>query len=226
MSLNPYHDDFSARLSLPKGHRDIIGGLWDEMGVLQRDYLLAHGMRGSDFILDIGCGSLRAGVQIVPVLEPGHYYGIDMLQDLLDAGWREEILPAGLEGKLPRGNLALSEEFVIPFPGVSFDIALAQSVFTHLPINHLRLCLYRLRPRMAPGGRFFCTFFVAPPSLPRDASMRHKPRGEVESFGWKDPFHVWREDIEFAVEGMDWRFEGLHDWNHPRGQIMAHFHAV
>ncbi|MBB3998890.1 class I SAM-dependent methyltransferase [Aureimonas pseudogalii] len=226
MSLNPYHDDLGARIAAPQGHRAVIGGLWDEMGARQRDHLLDHGLRPSDFILDIGCGSLRAGVAIVPVVEPGHYYGIDLLEPLLEAGYREEIVAGGLAGRLPRGNLAQSEEFAIPFAGVTFDMALAQSVFTHLPINHLRLCLYRLRPRMRRGGTFFCTFFIAPDTLARDASMRHPPAGEVESFGWRDPFHVWTGDIAFAAEGLDWQIDGIRDWNHPRGQKMVHFIAV
>lgn len=225
MSLNPYHDDFTERLARPHGHRDIIGGLWDEMGELQARHLADNGLAPTDRLLDIGCGSLRAGVRLVPMLDPGHYYGIDLLPALLEEGYEREIRPLGLEGRLPRENLHATDDFTIPFEGVLFDKALAQSVFTHLPINHLRLCLHKLRPRMREGGTFFCTFFRAPPELPRDRPMRHEPRGEVESFGWRDPFHVWDEDIRFAMEGLGWRFDGLRDWRHPRGQLMGHFVA-
>lgn len=226
MSLNPYDDDFTQRLAAPQGHRAIIGGLWDEMGALQRDHLLQHGLRPEHRLLDIGCGSLRAGVALVPVLHPGHYHGIDYLGALIEEGYRQEIVPLGLDTRLPRENLAEEQAFLVPFPGVTFDVALAQSVFTHLPVNHLRLCLARMRPRMREGGLFFCTFFVAPDTLPADETMRHPPRDEVETFSYRDPFHVWHRDILFAMEGLGWHLEDIAPWNHPRGQQMARFRAT
>ncbi|WP_062017358.1 class I SAM-dependent methyltransferase [Aureimonas sp. AU4] len=226
MSLNPYDDDFTQRLSAPDGHRNIIGGLWDEMGALQRDYLVDHGLRPGDRLLDIGCGSLRAGVMLVPYLAPAHYYGIDYLSALIEEGYEREIRRLGLDSRLPRENLAEERAFAVPFEGVTFDVALAQSVFTHLPINHLRLCLARLRPRMREGGRFFCTFFMAPDLLQTGETMRHPPRSEVETFCWRDPFHVWRRDILFAMEGLGWELEDIEAWGHPRGQEMARFRAV
>ncbi|MBB3996845.1 class I SAM-dependent methyltransferase [Aureimonas pseudogalii] len=226
LSLNPYDDDFSKRLAAPDGHRNIIGGLWDEMGSLQRDYLVDQGLRPNDRLIDIGCGSLRAGVALVPYLDPGHYYGVDYLGALLEEGYEKEIRPLGLVNRLPRENLAEERAFLLPFDGVVFDVALAQSVFTHLPINHLRLCLTRLRPCMKAGGRFFCTFFMAEDEVDASAGIRQPPHGEVETFSFCDPFHVWERDIRFAMEGLAWRLDGIRDWNHPRGQQMAHFVAI
>jgi SAM-dependent methyltransferase len=224
--LIPYDDDFTERLSAPDGHRDIIGGLWDEMGLLQRDYLIRQGLAPSDRLLDIGCGSLRAGVRLAPYLDPGHYYGIDYLGTLIDEGYAREIRPAGLATRLPRTNLAEERAFRIPFPGITFDVALAQSVFTHLPINHLRLCLHRLRPRLREGGVLHCTFFLAQDDHATDEPVRQAPHGEVETFSWCDPFHVWERDIRFAMSGLNWRLEAIEDWGHPRGQRMARFRAV
>lgn len=226
MTLNPYADDISEPLAAPDGHRNIIGGLWKEMGIRQRDYLLANGLKPTDKLIDIGCGSLRAGVVLVPVLDPGNYYGIDYLEVLIEKGYECEIRPLGLEARLPRANLAEERAFSIPFEGVIFDVALAQSVFTHLPLNHLRLCLARLRPRLRLDGVFHCTVFVAPDEHPVDQPMRHPPFDEIETFSWQDPFHVWRRDIEFAMTGLGWRLEAVEDWDHPRGQKMARFRAI
>lgn len=225
MTLNPYEDDLSALLAAPGGHRHIIGGLWEEMGEHQCAYLIAQGLLPGDRLLDIGCGSLRAGVRLVPFLETGHYYGIDLVPALLDEGFAREIVPLGLEARLPRENLAAADAFQIPFEGIEFDHALAQSLFSHLPINHLRLCLSNLRPRMRRGGVFHATFFTVPDDHLINAPSVHSPAG-VTTFGWRDPYHFFARDIAFAAEGLGWRLEGVFDWDHPRGQHMARFHAI
>jgi SAM-dependent methyltransferase len=225
--INQYENGFAERLAEPGAHRDLIGGLWDEMGQRQLDYLVAQGLLPEHRILDVGCGSLRAGVRLLPYLAAGHYYGIDAVPELLELGYEREIRPLGLNARLdPTTNLAATSDFAIPFPGVTFDVALAQSLFSHLPINHLRLCLAKLRPRMRDGAVFHATFFLAPDDLPYDRTVRQPPAGEIETYGWQDPYHYWRRDIEFAAEGLRWRLLSLDDWNHPRGQRMARFAAI
>lgn len=226
MAVNEYEQNFAVRLRDSDAHRTLIGGLWDEMGAHQFAYLVAQGLTPGSRLIDIGCGSLRAGVRFVPYLEPDHYYGIDLVPELLELGYEREIRPLGLAERLSRGNLAATDDFSIPFSDTRFDFALAQSLFSHLPINHLRLCLTRLRPHMAEGGVFFATFFVAPDGLAFDQSFRQPPVGEIETHGWKDPYHYWRRDIDFAVRDLAWAFETLEEWDHPRGQQIARFKAI
>ena len=65
----------------------------------------------------------------------------------------------------PRDHLRATDRFDCDF-GVKFDYAIAQSVFTHVSLNHIRLCLYRVARQMQPEGRIFATFFEAPASGP------------------------------------------------------------
>lgn len=226
MAVNEYETGFAARLAAPNAHRELIGGLWDEMGTHQFEYLIANGLRSHSRLIDIGCGSLRAGVKLVPYLEPGHYYGTDLVPELLELGYEREMRPLGLAERLPRENLAATDDFSVPFSDVRFDFALAQSLFSHLPINHLRLCLAKLRPHMVDNGTLFATFFVAPDSLAFDQPFRQPPVGEIQTYGWKDPYHYWHQDIAFAVRDVAWELVTLEEWNHPRGQQIAQFKAV
>ena len=70
-------------------HREQVGGLWDEVGALQIDFLRAQGLRPPDTLLDVGCGCLRGGVHLVGYLEPGRYYGIDRDADARPRGPRD-----------------------------------------------------------------------------------------------------------------------------------------
>src|SRR3954451_12572005 len=74
-----YHRRFPQEL------RASIGGRWDAMGTLQKEFLLGQGLQPDHDFLDVGCGALRAGIQLLPYLEPGRYCGMDASADILAA---------------------------------------------------------------------------------------------------------------------------------------------
>jgi SAM-dependent methyltransferase len=223
--INVYYDEESMRVMAADGrHRNIIGGLWDEIGTLQIEFLKAHGLAPSDIVIDIGCGCLRGGVHFIDYLDAGNYHGIDLSAALLDAGYDVELAGLGLQDKLPRSNLLADGQFGFDHFGKRFDVALAQSVFTHLPLNHIRLCLHRLAATMRPGGRLFATFFEAPEHHPLDQPFDN-PNG-VRSFSHQDPFHYKLSEIEAICREMPWRIVFAGDWAHPRDQKMVIFERI
>src|SRR5215469_11012365 len=119
-------------------HRMQVGGLWEEIGQLQYDFLLAQGLRADHYFLDIACGSLRAGVKLIPYLDSGHYYGIDRDSELLRRGYELELDD---EARQKQPVLAQMEDFDFQRLGRQFDFAIAQSLFTHLPVNQITRCL-------------------------------------------------------------------------------------
>ena len=216
--INHYYDTARITRLIKEGHhRNTIGGLWEELGQMQLDYLKTRGLQPQMRFLDIGCGCLRGGVHFVRYLNAGHYYGSDLSQDLLDVGYDVELAGLGLTEKLPRNNLLCSGDFDFSSLGQSFDMAFAMSVFTHLTQNHLRLCLDRLADVMTPGGVFFMTLFHCPDSHPWRDPLTHTP-GNIVTQPDRDPFHYRRSHLEQAMDGLPWRLGPIEDWNHPRGQ--------
>lgn len=203
-------------------HRNLIGGLWDEIGELQFRYLADDGLTPQMRLLDIGCGCLRGGVHFVRYLEPGHYYGLDISQALLDAGYEVELPALGLQDRQPRDNLICTSEFDMSSIGPKMDAALALSVFTHLPLNHIRYCLTQLAKVMRSGGKFYSTFFIVPEEHDWTRSILHHPGG-ITTHPIRDPFHYRQADLEHACHGLPWRIVRLVDWNHPRNQKMCVF---
>lgn len=222
--MHSHYDDIAgvARQARKGRHRVVIGDLWEELGALQFEYLRDNGLEPGSKLIDIGCGSLRGGVRFVSYLDAGNYFGLDSNASLLDAGFRRELTPLGLAHKAPRAQLVANGEFDFGgFPD-GFDFALAQSLFTHLPLNHLRLCLARLAPKMKIGGRFFATFFVMPDDHPIGAPVRHEIGG-VTTYDWRDPYHYYVRDLAYAAEALPWRMVVRGAWNHPRDQQMVEF---
>lgn len=196
-------------------HRRWVGGKWETMGTLQLDFLVDRGLLPSHRLLDVGCGALRAGIRFVEYLDPGNYYGLDINESLLDVGYEQE-LPAPLRERLPRENLRATDRFECDF-GVAFDYAIAQSLFTHVSLNHIRLGLYRVAGHMAPDGRFFATFFEASPQHPVDAPVRGSRWTE------QNPFFYYRRDLEWAARWAGLEMHYIGDWGHPAGQRMVEF---
>jgi SAM-dependent methyltransferase len=217
-AYNVYGRELSAAEIAAGRHRELAGGLWDELGRLQFEYLRAEGLAPRHRLLDVGCGCLRGGVHFARYLEQGHYYGLDVNASLLAAGYEIELPAAGLAGRVPREHLLVTGRFEAWRFGVTFDFALAQSLFTHLPPAWIRTCLGELARVTAPGARFYATFFEAPPGPPQ-GSLRHLP-GEIVSYAERDPFHYRHSDLAACAEGLPWRLEHVGDWGHPRAQRM------
>jgi SAM-dependent methyltransferase len=199
----------------PNWHRGAVGGLWEEMGTLQLDFLVAQGLRPEHYLLDVGCGSLRGGVHFIRYLEAGHYYGIDRNGERLAAGRDVELPRYGLTEKRP--VLERVDGFAVERLGREFDYAFAQSVFTHIPAEDIALCLQKVAPVLVPGGRFYATYNERTPDGPDRVDRAELPFD-------KDP--IFRYDFEAlaglaAGTGLD--AERIGDWGHPRGQLMAVF---
>jgi ubiquinone/menaquinone biosynthesis C-methylase UbiE len=199
-------------------HRAVVGGLWEEMGQKQLDYLVEQGLRPAHNFLDVGCGSLRAGIHFVRYLEPGRYHGLDIQQHLLDAG-RQELVAAGLDPE--SAHLMQDDAFRFGRFDDQFDFALAQSVFTHLPLNTIMRCLAEIERVLRPEGRFYATFFQHPGPRLNTEPLRQSEK--VTTHPDADPFHYDPDIFSWAVEGSTLEVDLIGDWDHPRNQQMLLF---
>ena len=205
-------------------HRESIGGLWEELGKLQFQFLVDQGLQPTHRFLDVGCGSLRGGMRFIPYLNPGNYWGIDNNEGLIEAGWNIELAQAKLQGRQPRTQLVCLRDFEFSSLQTTFDMVLAQSVFTHLNFNRIRRCLTRLAPVMEPGGKFFATFIEATAEQNLEEPFRCKPDGAI-SYSHRDPFHYYFEDFQYAIAKLPWTVSYHGEWNHPGKTRMLVFEA-
>lgn len=189
-------------------HRSFIGGgqpeMWHHIGKMQYHYLISHGLESHHKFLDIGCGSLRLGQWIIPMLDEGNYYGLDGTEKLIELGIKKEMLHDIVDIKKP--HFSFNHEFDFSFID-SFDFAIAQSVFTHLTLEYINLCFQNLKGKMHNKSKFYCTFF--------EGGESNNPR--IDS----DPNQNWFynfETLEKLAFNNELKLTYIGDWQHPRNQ--------
>ncbi len=192
------------------GHRQYVGGHWSEIGKLQFDFLVSQGLQPHHHLVDIACGSLRAGVHFIPYLDPGHYHGVDKEKELIRAGREVELAPGLEQEKAP--DFLVSSSFEFEQLSARPDYAIAQSLFTHLPAPHVDLCFQKLRAVISDDGHFFATFFVT------EEEVRN-PRKANDHYA----FRYTREQMLAFGERSGWTGTYIGNWGHRNAQMMVHF---
>ncbi len=212
--ISPYHAPDFFREALAQGrHRDIVGGRWEETGLIQMQILLDHGLDPHHHLLDIGAGSLRLGCRVVPYLNAGHYWATDLSGDLMRAGHSAELTDPA---RLPANHLIEDAEFT--FSGVPATIthAIAFAVFTHLPMNHLRRALISLRAACPNLEYLLLTVFLAPETA--YLTPYRQPDGVV-THAARAPYHMLRCDVQHLLAASLFTAEFL-PTELPRGQVL------
>lgn len=216
MPINGYWMQLTDKQIDAGMHRQFVGGMWDEIGKLQADYLVSLGLKPQHRLLDMGCGSLRGGLHFMRYLNAGNYFGVDINASLVEAG-RREIDEAGLQDR--RANLTISNDFDASKWGVTFDYGIALSLFTHLTHDLINRCLSQINEVMA--GPFYATYFEAPSDTHRD-DIRHSVGG-IETHYERDPYHISFGELSRLARNAGMDAERIGAWGHPRSQYMAAF---
>lgn len=193
----------------PGNHRSYVGGvgeLWDTIGLLQFELLKQHGLTPSSTLLDVGCGSLRLGVHAIPFLDAGNYYGIDMHQSLLDAGVEHELSRELAATKRP--TLYASETFDVEWFGMQFDVVIAQSLFTHLPIKKIEQCVAHVANVLHKESLFFFTYYELSDSV---------PVSKID----EEPYHQPWSFYERLAQANGLTATRVGEWGHPRKQMLG-----
>lgn len=183
-----------------------VGGLWEQMGALQLEFLVKIGLTKEHCLLDIGCGTLRGGRHFIAYLDTGNYTGIDISPRAIQYGL-QLVHVEHLSEKQPR--LLVNNDLELrfsEFENETFDYLLAQSVFTHLRPKDIETCFENIG-RIMHDRSIFCFTF-------REAK-KYTQTG-FKSFRY--PFTFFQKMAErkgFTIQ------DHSHKYAHPRGQRMV-----
>ncbi len=131
---------------------------YDVIGAYQFCLLVEIGLREGHTLLDIGCGSLRAGRLIIPYLNPGNYYGVEPEKWLVEEGIKNEVGEDLIRIKTP--HFLYVDDWGFSRFNTSFDYIIAQSIFSHASPEQIAACLQNVRLCMKDQTIFAANFLV------------------------------------------------------------------
>lgn len=193
-----------------RDHRKFVGGLFDAIGLWQFNYLKNNKLISEDTtFLDLACGSLRLGRHIIPYLKPGHYYGLDSDNEILQAGIKHELFnPDHME--IYRPVFDINSNFDMSFCK-NVDIVWANSLFSHLTISDITDCVKNIS---TVSTLFVFTYFDA------SKGTKIKKQNPDSSHPNKDFVYEF-SDIDKVFSNLGWSIELLKDQTHPKGQTIV-----
>lgn len=190
---------------------------YDFMGATQFRLLTSLGLREEHYMLDIGCGSLRAGKYLLQYLMPGRYVGLEpnswLWQDALQQEIGEDTLRIKRPLFLDNDDFSLTGDTTPPK-----DFVVAQSIYTHTGHDLFTRSVKVVADNLAPGGQFL---FNA--TIPGDLNYSGSEPGR-EKPGWNYPECVsFDADTVTEICQQAGLFVQRLDWFHPR---VSWFRAV
>ena len=217
---NPYRQDVFLEDLRHGGDRQ-DQRIWVEHQQMQLAFLQRHGLTSSSTLLDLGCGPMRLGSALIPLLEDGFYYGQDVNPATITFG--EEVLrEAGISEQAPY-RLFASDQFGLEPVERPIQIAFANSLFSHLSLNSILTALLQLETVLAPRGVLYATFFALEPR--RRWLMAH-PRNKwgrtFSTYPHQDPYHYPLELLQSVALQAGFRLDLMSDFGHPT-QTMGRF---
>lgn len=187
--MTPWAD--AVRMSPHKGHHMKVGDKhykafvgppewYDRQAGLQFTVLYNQGLSGNHSLLDIGCGSLRAGKLFIPYLENGNYCGVEPEKWLVEEGIKHQLGPEIME--LKGARVIHNDNFDFSSFNQKFDFILAQSLFTHAPQRFIHRCMESILQVRKPTTRFIVTWNIGDTDYTGDEWVYPKNIGYTVEF--------------------------------------------
>jgi len=213
--MSNLEEDILVSKSLSAGgkhHRAYVGppDQYDFMGATQFRLLTALGLTEEHRLLDIGCGSLRAGRLLIQYLMPDRYVGVDpngwLWRDAIKSEIGEDIIAIKRPLLIESGDFALSQ-----IGSQTVDYAVAQSIYSHAGASMMAVSISAIARILKPSGQFL--FTIITPENPNSERMM----SGVDHEGWLYPgCLVYSESEVFNAIAKTGMICQRLAWYHPR----------
>lgn len=188
-----------------------VGGEFEAVGILERETLIHHGLRETDYLIDVGCGSGRLSKPLAEYLK-GKYLGIDIVPELI--AYARQLVPRS------DWRFEVADGLKIPEQDERADMVCFFSLMTHLLHEESYTYLREAKRVLKPGGKIVISFldFTVPShwdvfeQTMRDIGVGSYP---LNVFMCPDAIKAWASHLDLAVEFLQYDSEPYVPLRHP-----------
>lgn len=141
--------NLESEMSPDEAARQVVGGDFEQIGIMMRETLIHHGLGKHDYVIDVGCGCGRLAKPLSEYLE-GPYLGIDVVPGLIE--YARKLVPR------PDWRFEVADGLSISEADAKADMVCFFSVFTHLLHEQSFVYLREAKRVLHPGGKIVCSF--------------------------------------------------------------------
>ncbi len=213
-------DNLKKNLDADVALQQAVGGHFKAVGELERALLIQLGLKGSDRLIDVGCGSGRLACQLASMPDLA-YLGTDVVPELL--GYARNLC------KRDDWEFVTAKGLSIPSADQSADFVCFFSVLTHLRHEDSYLLLREAKRVLKAGGRVVFSFleFHIPSHWALFEPLTNKARhvSHVDQFIGRDAIHAWAYHLGMQVDAIfdgdkpHIKYEGTITWDDGRTMI-------
>jgi SAM-dependent methyltransferase len=198
---NFYERVYELRASTLPPEESIGQGDYDLIGKIELGLLLLEGVRAADSVIDLGCGTGRLAVHLIPWLRGGRYLGIDISRTMLREAARRT---AGLEnGCAVEWKHQRTSRFEVP--DASADVICAFSVFTHMEAEDTYRYLRDSLRVVRPGGKLIFSCLPLSLEFARTIFLEQAALDLVERWGGVRNVVTTEESMEAFASMAGWK---------------------
>ena len=146
-------------------------------------------LRGSEEILDAGCGTGLTMLRIAEQYRGCRVYGIDLSIKMIEVA-QNEATARGLDVDLRTGSIT-----DLPYPDSAFDVVLTNIMFHHLDLLEKRQAVAEIARVLRPGGCYVSAEFGP---RARNPVERHLAKGEYTLY----PSHLAEAGLRIGHEEL------------------------
>jgi hypothetical protein len=161
------------------------------------DILLTHGLKPGHVVVDYGCGSFRLGKALIQHLEPGHYWGLDVIDEFLESGMA--LLEPELKAAKRPNARVISAESLAETAAAKPDFVISWHVCSKVPPSRLQDYFGKVVALMGPAGIGLVHF-------PEAAERRRQSR-----FSWAENRQTIADALRAVDPTLDVRFAPVTD---------------